>query len=246
MAFDEVLKKKVRKKAAFRCCRCQEIGVEVHHIIPQKEDGPDTEDNAAPLCPSCHTLVGDNPKKRKEIREMRDWWYEEAEKMFSARSTHIQQLEEKVDQALVEVRAGTQEISKLKQVLISFNNASTDFFNKETFEKNQALISTITLPSSGTLATTIVNSSYSNLPKSNISSRPIGDINIEKHQHLENNPYDLKLFQMAVEAYKKKGTPKYFLDSQKLSNEQKADLYDRVIYSEKRRHPKNNPYKENL
>ena len=87
---------------------------------------------------------------------------------------------------------------------------------------------------------TIVNSSYPNFPKSNTSSWSIVDLNIE------NNHYDLNLFQMAVEAYKKKGTPKYFLDSQNLSNERKADLYDRVIYSEKGRHPKNNPYKKNF
>jgi len=71
-------------------------------------------------------------------------------------------------------------------------------------------------------------------------------------ESIENNRLDtshttdeLILFQMAVEAYKKKGTPKHFLDSQKLSNEQRADLYDRVIYSEKGHHPKKNPYKKN-
>ena len=49
MAFTEKLKIEVRKKAAFRCCRCHEIGVDIHHIIPQTEGGPDAIGNAAPL-----------------------------------------------------------------------------------------------------------------------------------------------------------------------------------------------------
>jgi hypothetical protein len=48
----------------------------VHHILPEASGGPDTEENAAPLCPSCHTDFGGNPEKRKTIREMRDFWYE--------------------------------------------------------------------------------------------------------------------------------------------------------------------------
>jgi hypothetical protein len=76
MPFSEELKLRVKKQAAFQCCRCREIGVEVHHIVPEEAGGPDTEDNAAPLCPNCHTWFGDNPKKRKEIGQMRDWWYE--------------------------------------------------------------------------------------------------------------------------------------------------------------------------
>ena len=71
-------------------------------------------------------------------------------------------------------------------------------------------------------------------------------INIGKPQQSISDTDDLKLFQMTVEAYKRKGTPKHFLDSQNLSNEQKADLYDRAIYSEKGHYPKNNPYKNNV
>ena len=76
MAFSEALKAQVRGRARFRCCRCHEIGVEVHHIVPQAAGGSDEVDNAAPLCPSCHEKFGANPEKRKEIREMRDLWYE--------------------------------------------------------------------------------------------------------------------------------------------------------------------------
>lgn len=44
--------------------------------MPAAGGGPDTFENAAPLCPNCHEGYGDNPKKRKEIRQMRDWWFE--------------------------------------------------------------------------------------------------------------------------------------------------------------------------
>lgn len=76
MPFSERTKLEAKRRSAFRCCVCQHIFVEVHHIIPQEEDGPDTIDNAAPLCSRCHDLFGDNPKKRKQLREMRDYWWE--------------------------------------------------------------------------------------------------------------------------------------------------------------------------
>ena len=77
MPFSEALKREVRERAFFHCCLCQKISLslEIHHIIPEAEKGPDTEDNAAPLCPNCHENFGDNPKKRSRIREMRDIWY---------------------------------------------------------------------------------------------------------------------------------------------------------------------------
>jgi len=76
MAFSEALKQTIRRRAHFHCCLCHALGVEVHHIVPQSEDGADEEDNAAPLCPTCHETYGANPTKRKVIREARDLWYE--------------------------------------------------------------------------------------------------------------------------------------------------------------------------
>lgn len=84
MTFSETLKKRIRKKAHMTCCLCKSLGVEVHHIIPQDQDGPDTEENAAPLCPTCHSIYGANPDKRKFIREARDMWYEICEKRFAS------------------------------------------------------------------------------------------------------------------------------------------------------------------
>src|SRR6185295_3216176 len=76
MPFPEDLKLRVKKKANFRCCLCQAIEVEIHHIHPQSEQGPDTEDNAAPRCGQCHKVYGGNPEKRTFIRQARDHWYE--------------------------------------------------------------------------------------------------------------------------------------------------------------------------
>ncbi|HEY4273571.1 MAG TPA: HNH endonuclease [Candidatus Udaeobacter sp.] len=84
MAFSEALKIKVRKHTHFSCCLCHVIDVEVHHIIPEAEGGPDTEDNAAPLCASCHNVYGANPQKRKFIREARDHWYEVCRNRFQS------------------------------------------------------------------------------------------------------------------------------------------------------------------
>ena len=76
MAFSETTKLQVRRNSHFSCCLCKSIGIEIHHIIPQAEGGLDTENKAAPLCPSCHEMYGANPSKRKFIKEARDHWFE--------------------------------------------------------------------------------------------------------------------------------------------------------------------------
>lgn len=65
----------------------------------------------------------------------------------------------------------------------------------------------------------------------------------QKHKPLSQDPaQDLRLFELASQAYRKRGTPKYFLDSQHLSQKQKSDLYERVVLAERGRPAKNNPY----
>ena len=76
MSFSENVKLEAKKRSAFRCCVCHKPFVEIHHIIPQSESGPDTLDNAATLCSSCHDLYGGNPDKRKIIKQMRDHWWD--------------------------------------------------------------------------------------------------------------------------------------------------------------------------
>lgn len=81
MPFSENIKQSVKERAHFKCCLCHKYWVaDVHHIKPEAEGDPDTEDNAAPLCANCHDLYGGNPEKRKFIRENRDFWYAMCEK----------------------------------------------------------------------------------------------------------------------------------------------------------------------
>jgi len=76
MPFSEKVKLEVKEKSAFKCCICENfLGVEIHHIIPESEEGSSDIDNAAPLCPNCHNALGNDPKKRKDIKQRRDWWY---------------------------------------------------------------------------------------------------------------------------------------------------------------------------
>src|SRR2546428_12819990 len=92
MSFAENLKLKVKRRAHFACCLCHALGVEVHHIIPQEEGGPDIEENAAPLCPSCHEAYGANPQKRKFIREARDLWYEICHKRYASDPDRLEEI----------------------------------------------------------------------------------------------------------------------------------------------------------
>lgn len=86
MAFSRRIRERIRKRAWFACCICKSIslGLEIHHIVPQRDGGADSEDNAAPLCPSCHAVFGGNPELRVRVREMRDAWYENCERLFAA------------------------------------------------------------------------------------------------------------------------------------------------------------------
>lgn len=107
MAFSEALKLKVKRRAHFCCCLCHGLGVEVHHIIPQAEGGPETEDNAAPLCPSCHEAYGANPEKRKFIREARDLWYDICEKRFVSDPDRLDEIATLLSQAATKADLNT-------------------------------------------------------------------------------------------------------------------------------------------
>lgn len=96
MAFSEAIKLQVRRNSHFTCCLCKSIGIEIHHILPQAEGGLDTEDNAAPLCPSCHEMYGANPIKRKFIREARDHWCEICATRYSGDPGSIEEIKAKL------------------------------------------------------------------------------------------------------------------------------------------------------
>lgn len=132
MPFPEPLKLTIRQRAHFRCCLCRTIGVEIHHIIPQEENGPDTEENAAPLCPSCHEIYGANPTKRKFIREARDFWYETCTKTYESSGLTLTHLNEALTS--VATRNDIERISDQLSRLIQASQAQDDFSTKEDFK----------------------------------------------------------------------------------------------------------------
>ena len=46
-------------EAMHRCCLCPEHHdiTEIHHIVPLREGGPDTEDNLMVVCGTCHDKI---------------------------------------------------------------------------------------------------------------------------------------------------------------------------------------------
>ena len=104
MPFTEKIKREARRLADGKCGRCEkgDSPLEVHHIIPQKDDGPDTLENAIALCPSCHAMLDGNPSLRKQLGEKR-------EALAKQR---------KVEQSLIEL---PDEIRELKDKIASFD-----------------------------------------------------------------------------------------------------------------------------
>ena len=78
MPFSESVKLEAKKRAHFACVWCQhkELVIEVHHIVPEADRGPNEIDNASTLCPNCHSIYGHNREFRAEMRRRRDWWWE--------------------------------------------------------------------------------------------------------------------------------------------------------------------------
>lgn len=124
MAFSEKTKLEAKKKSAFRCCICHKLFVEVHHIIPQALAGSDNLENAAPLCASCHDLFGGNPEKRKQIKEMRDYWWQ----IISARNKNLSKNPGLDDYSVIE--EDPENINQLhtKKMLIYHNILATENF----------------------------------------------------------------------------------------------------------------------
>lgn len=148
MPFSPHLKKEVREKAGFQCCRCHKFQVEVHHIIPEKDGGLDTIDNAAPLCPNCHDELGDNPVKRKQVRQNRDWWYKVIENKYGrlpGDATHLQE----ISQTLKTIKERTESLIELKEQLKQYSTSYIDKITLDTAEAGASAIVNASLPSTG-------------------------------------------------------------------------------------------------
>jgi hypothetical protein len=152
MAFDEGVKLRVKRRAHFQCCICKAFGVHVHHIEPEGIGGPDTEDNAAPLCPSCHDIYGVNPVKRKAIREARDFWYEICERRYKSEDTNtIELLNERLQNVATkaDVSDALQQAMAVVQAYISSSNVSVSQAREAVAYVSASAVSSLTsVPSS--------------------------------------------------------------------------------------------------
>jgi hypothetical protein len=122
MPFSPTLKDQVKRMAAFQCCRCHEIGIDIHHIVPQAKGGSDDIDNAAPLCQNCHDRFGANPEKRKEIRQMRDWWYDVVNEKYHGDQSRFENLNETLLKIQHSQESNQAEMDKLRSEVIKAVN----------------------------------------------------------------------------------------------------------------------------
>jgi len=87
MGFSPEIKQQVMNATARHCCVCHRykgIKIEVHHLKQEADGGPNTFENAIPLCFDCHSDAGHyndrHPKGTKfsflELIKARDNWYE--------------------------------------------------------------------------------------------------------------------------------------------------------------------------
>jgi len=123
MSFSRKLRLKVLWRAQYRCCVCQKVSLslEVHHVIPVASGGDDTEENAAPLCPVCHSDFGDNPAKRKAIKDRRDYWYEYCDRRTEPGNVRqlaemVEGLEKTITAAVGTINSGRIEPGNVRQL----------------------------------------------------------------------------------------------------------------------------------
>jgi hypothetical protein len=124
VGFPENIKLEAKTRAHYQCVICRQLGVfvEVHHIIPESENGPDTVENAAPLCPSCHETYGGNPDKRKWVRENRDFWWDFCEKKNL--NPALVELNKKVEAVQEQVESNYASHAEAKQALAEYHGRS--------------------------------------------------------------------------------------------------------------------------
>jgi len=118
MPFSEKLKKEIKERAHFKCCLCREQLVNhVHHIIPENKGGTDDEENAAPLCGTCHFQYGNNPDMRKFIRQSRDFWYKQCEKRSQPDFGMLSEIHERISKDIVTKEDLQNAVGKLENQL---------------------------------------------------------------------------------------------------------------------------------
>lgn len=55
---DKKLREGIYKRDGYRCALCDDPRrLQLHHVVPRGEGGPDTQMNLITLCPRCHALA---------------------------------------------------------------------------------------------------------------------------------------------------------------------------------------------
>ncbi|HDH17163.1 MAG TPA: HNH endonuclease [Gammaproteobacteria bacterium] len=97
------------------CCICHKfcgIKIEVHHVIPEVDDGDNSFDNAIPLCFDCHADMKSYDHKHpkgskysvKELKQHRDNWYRKVDGNIGiANRQEIVETDKRVFQDLVRI-----------------------------------------------------------------------------------------------------------------------------------------------
>jgi len=140
MPFSESVKQEIKYKSGFLCAVCEQLGVDVHHIVPEEVDGPNTIENGILLCPTCHDLYDANPKKRKFLRDRRDYWYSICEQRAGSVVDVLQEILTRVapiPTLLTQLQLLTQSHQELKAVVSALTTAS---YNQQQNESTSASV----------------------------------------------------------------------------------------------------------
>jgi len=114
--------------------------------MPAGVGGPDSIENACPLCPTCHADFGANPERRSALREVRDWWWRQcatsSPNQFAAMlSERLESIESSVASSL------SRTVEELKSALISELLTRRRELNLQSSLSDIAEVSRVSLPS---------------------------------------------------------------------------------------------------
>ena len=92
-------------------------------------------DNACPLCGYCHTLYGNNPDLRKQLCQMRDFWWEHCVRL--EQYPDVGRTYEKLDKLRTELEVSSQDqqrtnqiLNEIKSLLVEHHKATSDRFRQ--------------------------------------------------------------------------------------------------------------------
>lgn len=115
MGFSQKVKEDAMVACGRHCCLCHKfcgLKIEIHHIKPRSEGGPDTLENAIPLCFNCHadmrTYDAKHPKGTKyteaELTRFRDGWFQKVRESGGVQSSDsVAETDKQIYAKLIEI-----------------------------------------------------------------------------------------------------------------------------------------------